>query len=132
MEQIKDLLEARGNQLQQLKHEKEKASAKAPEGSLRLCKHGNRTQYYHRNNPQDFNGIYIKEKDMGLARKLAQKDYDKKVLCSVEKELNAISKYLSELYTLKGERVRSKSELIIVDMFCYSHSKVAIGFGLMS
>lgn len=167
MEQIKDLLEARENQLQQLKKEKEKALAKAPEGSLRLCKHGNRTQYYHRNNPKDFNGVYIKEKDMGLARELAQKDYDKKVLCSVEKELNAINKYLStcpdkrveqiyeglhgerkkivtpiretneeyirkwqeeiyqgkefyedtpELYTLKGERVRSKSELIIADM----------------
>lgn len=167
MEQIKNLLEARGNQLQQLKKEKEKSLANAPEGSLRLCKHGNKTQYYHRNNPKDFNGVYIKEKDVGLARKLAQKDYDKKVLCSAEKELNAINKYLSscpdksveqiyeslhearqkiitpimepdeeyirkweeekyqgkefhegipELYTLKGERVRSKSELIIADI----------------
>ena len=167
MEQIKNLLEVRQNQLTQLKKEKEKAIEKAPDGSLRICKHGNKTQYYHRNNPKDFNGVYIKEKDVGLARKLAQKDYDKKVLCSAEKELNAISKYLSncpdksveeiyeglhverqkmivpiketdkeyvrkwqeekyqgkefhedtpELYTAKGERVRSKSELIIADM----------------
>lgn len=167
MEQIKNLLEARENQLKQLKKEKEKALEKAPEGSLRICKHGNKTQYYHRNNPKDFNGGYIKEKDIGLARQLAQKDYDKKVLCSAEKELNAINKYLlgcpdksveqiyeslhgarqkiitpimepdkeyirkweeekyqgkefyegtPELYTLKGERVRSKSELIIADI----------------
>lgn len=167
MQQIKNLLEARENQLQQLKKEKEKALLKAPEGSLRLCKHGSKTQYYHRNNPKDFNGVYIKEKDMGFARKLAQKDYDKKVLCSAEKELNAIHRYLEscpdksveqiyenlheerqkiitpivetdeeyirkweeekyegkgfqegtpEFYTSKGERVRSKSELIIADI----------------
>lgn len=167
MEQIKKLLKERENQLQQLKKEKEKALIKAPEGSLRLCKHGNKTQYYCRNNPKDFNGVYIKEKNIDLARKLAQKDYDKKVLGSVEQELRAINKYFSgypkecaeqiyedlhverqkiivpiketdeayirrwqeekyqgkefrgdtpELYTQKGERVRSKSELIIADI----------------
>lgn len=167
MEPIKKLLEERANQLLKIKKEKEKALVKAPDGSLRLCKHGNKTQYYHRNNPKDFNGIYIKEKDIELARQLAQKDYDKKVFCCAEKELHAINKYLlscpktsveeiyeglhvarqkmivpiketdkeyvrkwqeekyqvkafhedtPELYTAKGERVRSKSELIIADM----------------
>ena len=167
MEQIKKLLKERENQLQQLKKEKEKALVKAPDGSLRLCKHGNKTQYYYRNNPKDFNGVYIKEKDLDLARQLAQKDYDKKVLGAVEQEMRAINKYLTsypkecaeeiyeslhverqkiivpiketdeeyirkwqeeryqgkefhedtpELYTQKGERVRSKSELIIADM----------------
>lgn len=167
MEQIKNLLEARENYLQQMKKEKEKALLKAPEGSLRICKHGKKTQYYHRNNPKDFNGVYIRENDIKFAQKLAQKDYDKKVLCAVEKELSAINKYLSsypeksveqiyeslhgerqkiitpvvetdseyirkweektyqgkdfyegtpKLYTLKGERVRSKSEMIIADM----------------
>ena len=101
-----------------------------------------------------------------MARKLAQKDYDKRVLDSVEKELYAVEKYLMlsphilakdiyenlqeerrklinpiteskedfisnwenteyvgktfeafapMLYTAKGERVRSKSEVIIAD-----------------
>ncbi len=167
MGQIKEILEKRANELQQWKKEKEEALQKAPHGSLRLCKHGNKTQYYYRNNPKDSNGIYIKDKDIELAKKLAQKDYDKKVLCCAEKELNAISKYLlncpeksvediyeglhierqkiivpiretdeeyvrkwqekeyqgkgfdedaPEFYTIKGERVRSKSELIIADM----------------
>lgn len=167
MEQIKKMLQSREKQLQKIKKEKEKALAKAPEGGLRLCQHGDKIQYYHRNNPKDFNGIYIKEKDIELAKQLAQKDYDKKVLCCVEKELNAINKFLlncpdkgveqiyenlhegrkriitpiketdekyvqkwqeeiyqgkefyedtPELYTMKGERVRSKSELIIADM----------------
>ena len=124
-------------------------------------------QYYQRNDPKDFNGTYIREKDIHLAQGLAQKDYDQKVLRSIEQELNAIIKYLSnypityaeqiyeklhkerralvepivepeeqyidkweavpyqgkgfsedtpEFYTAKGERVRSKSELIIADL----------------
>ena len=73
--------------------DKEKSLAEAPEGSLRLCQHGDKIQYYHRNNPKDFNGVYIKEKDRELAKQLAQKDYDKKVLTCAEKELNAIDKF---------------------------------------
>ena len=167
MNQIKNLLEERVNQLQQLKQEKEKALTKVPEGGLRICKHGSRVQFYHRSVPGDFNGVYIKEKDIELAKQLAQKDYDKKVLSSVEQELHALRKYESccpkksaeeiyeslhverqkiitpimetdaeyiqkweqenyhgkefqeeapEFYTSKGERVRSKSEIIIADM----------------
>lgn len=167
MEQIKNLLEAREKYLLRLKQEKEKALKMAPEGSLRLSVRGKKTQYYQRNNPKDFNGTYICEKDVGLAQKLAQKDYDQKVLSGIEKELNVIRKYLSdypatnieqlyeklhkerrklvnpiiepeeqyiynwenvtyqgkefdedmpEIYTARGERVRSKSEVIIADI----------------
>lgn len=167
MNKIKNLLEARKSHLLQLKKGKEESLKIAPEGSLRICSHGGRTQYYHRNDPKDFNGVYIKEKDVELAQKLAQKDYDKKVLASIEKELNATEKYLAsikekcveqiydnlhkerkklivpvlqpedayiekwqnlkyqgkefkdgvpEFYSSKGERVRSKSEVIIADL----------------
>jgi len=187
MEQIKKILQERETQLQQLKKEKEKALTKAPEGSLRLCQHGDKIQYYHRNNPKDFNGVYIKEKDIELAKQLAQKDYDKKVLTSAERELGAINKFFlnypdksveeiyenmhegrkriitpimeteeqyvqqwqqetyqgktfpedtPELYTQKGERVRSKSELIIADMlnkagipYRYEYPLYIKGFG---
>lgn len=167
MEQVKNLLEAREKQLLQLKAEKEKALLSAPKGSLRVCSHGDKTQYYYRQDPKDCNGVYIREKEIALAQKLAQKDYDKKVLASIEKELNAIHKYFAyypdrsveevynklhekrqklivpiaesdeeyiykwesvkyqgkefrddtpEFYTAKGERVRSKSEVIIADV----------------
>lgn len=105
MEQIKNLLETREKQLLQIKKEKEKALRKVPEGSLRICKRGEKAQYYHRNNPKDFNGVYIREKDIGLAQKLAQKDYDKKVLCNTEKELNVIRKYLSNYPTKCAEQI---------------------------
>lgn len=166
MEQLKEQMVARENYLIHLKEEKEKALKASPEGKLRICSHGNRTQYYKREDPKDFNGVYIRDSDVKLARKLAQKEYDKKVLFSVEKELQAIKKYFSnipatspeqiyeslhrarkklvvpikqpleeyvqewenvsyqgkvfeegvpQMYTAKGERVRSKSEVIIAD-----------------
>ena len=166
MEEIKTMLEQREKYLHLLKKEKERALKVAPEGSLRISRNRNMTQYYKRINPKDSNGTYIREEDMKTAYQLAQKDYDQKVLKSIEKELKAISKYkeaypdksaeqiyeslhlarqrliqpikesdeefiarwesveyvgkdfsydTSEHYTAKGERVRSKSEVIIAD-----------------
>lgn len=166
MKKIKKTLEERKEILLRIKKEKQKALRSGPEGFLRVCKHGKKMQYYHRLDSKDLNGVYIKEKDRKLAQKLAQKDYDGRVLKSVEEEIKAIEKYFSclpkiaaeeiyealhsgrqqlvkpicettqqyiknwenvtyegkgfgaetaKLYTEKGERVRSKSEVIIAD-----------------
>ena len=167
MNQSKNVLEEREKYLLQIKAEKERALQSAPEGSLRICSHGDKTLYYRRNDPKDYNGVYIKGKDIPVAEALAQKEYDKKVLRVINKELQAIDKYHSnypnivaeqiyerlhkerqklvipmlepdekyihewenvkyngnvfsedmpEFYTSKGERVRSKSEVIIADL----------------
>lgn len=105
MEEIFKMLEMRQNQLLKVKKEKEKALMNAPEGNLRVCCHGNRVQYYLRNDPKDFSGVYIKNKDLSVAQKLAQKDYDRKVLGTVERELNVIHKFLAEYPQLCAERV---------------------------
>lgn len=166
MNEIQSMLDAREKYLLQLSKEKEKALEKAPEGSLRISKKGNIYQHYQRTNPEDNTGKFIRQKDMNLTRKLAQKDYDEKVIRACEQELSAIHKYLktcpditaeevyeslhkerqrlinpihetdeefvkqwekasyvrkgfpagfAEYYTNKGERVRSKSEIIIAD-----------------
>jgi len=166
MENIQGMLKERANMLKKLKKEKEKSLQTAPEGYLRIGKNKDRVQYYHRTNPKDFTGKYLTKGEKELAQILAQKDYDKKVLNSAEKELDAIEKYFSkipvasaeelydalheerkklvvpiiepmeefaeewqnvqykgkefdedvpEIYTAKGERVRSKSEVIIAD-----------------
>lgn len=166
MKTIKNVLESRKEQLLKLKKDKERALKSMPEGYLRICKKGKQVQYYYRRDPKDFNGVYIPQKNIGLARKLAQRDYDEKVVVSIERELKAIEKCLigtaaisaeeiygslheerrklicpieepeegfvsnwesveyigkdfdafaPKLYTAKGERVRSKSEVIIAD-----------------
>ena len=105
MEKTRKLLKKRQEQLLKLKREKEKALMNAPEGMLRVCRHGNRVQYYLRNDPKDFSGVYIRGKDISLAQKLAQKDYDKKILNTVEKELNAIDKYFMGYPEINAEQV---------------------------
>ena len=105
MEEIRKLLKEREEFLLQLKREKEKALKTAPEGLLRVCSSGNRLQYSQRTDPKDFNGIYIKEKDIRLARGLAQKDYDQKVLKVIEKELGCIEKYFSNYPKYSVEQV---------------------------
>ncbi|MBQ9990477.1 MAG: hypothetical protein IJP31_06000 [Lachnospiraceae bacterium] len=167
MEQVKKILEARENYLLQIKREKEKAVGEAPDGTIRICSREGRTQYYLRKNPKDSNGVYLQKDKLKLVQQLVQKEYDKKVIYTIEQELNAIKKYLlkyphvnaeqiymmlhkerqklivpireseedfiarweavefqgkymdeeaPEFYTQKGERVRSKSEVIIADI----------------
>lgn len=167
MNQIKTILSARKQYLSKLKEEKLKSLAAAPPGSLRLCRNEKRVQFYHKTTAGDHVGNYIRQQNIQLAQALAQKDYDQKVLRSIESELHAIQSFLKtfpelpvesiyetlhptrqalvtpirepdaqyiqnwqameyqkkpfaddapELYTTNGERVRSKSEIIIADL----------------
>lgn len=138
----------------------------SPDGTLRVTKKRKIYQYYHRKNVDDTEGRYIQREDEALAIALAQKDYDKKLLISLEQQLKTIERFLkdydsdapqlvyekltearktlvkpeflsdeeyvrqwmsvpysglpfskedAEYYTAKGERVRSKSEILIAD-----------------
>ena len=138
----------------------------APEGSLRIVTKRNKHQYYHKINRGDTEGKYIPRKDRPLAARLAQKDYDNKLLKVLEEQKRAIDRFLKdydpdaaqqvyekltdprkelvtpeflsdeefirqflsqpytrpgfkstdpEFYTDNGERVRSKSEILIAN-----------------
>ena len=139
---------------------------KAPEGSLRIVKHGKGYQCYHKKKSSRVNGEYIRSSEKNLIKLLIQKAYDQKVLPAAEKQYAAIHHFLEhydadafvriyentteirkesidpielpdsdfrkrweavpfipkemdknipEHYTGKGERVRSKSEVMIAD-----------------
>lgn len=79
-----------------------------PEGSLNISfHHKNKVQYYHKL-AIGAKGEYIKVEDKDLAIKLAQKDYNKKVLKSIDKELQAIKKYISTYPKITAEQVYEK------------------------
>lgn len=152
--------------LTKLISEKEKALSKCIEGSLRVARHGKNYQYYWRKDQKDPSGKYIRNEDVEIVKRLAQKEYDKKILNLAKKEnkllmafLNSVDRnwmigvyhsihdgkkqYINpvivddetfvkewesysyngkafpegypEYYTKKGERVRSKSEIIIAN-----------------
>lgn len=163
----KEQLVERCQYLQKVEKEKENALLKAPLGTLRVMQQGENMRYYVRKEEYPNDTIYLPKEKLNLARDLAQKDYDQKVLKAVSKELTAINKYIQhcpsiraeqiyetlhkgkqslvtplcpsdeeyvqdweaveyegkpfsenvpEFYSMKGERVRSKSEVIIADM----------------
>ena len=78
MENIRHLLEAREEQLMKIKKEKEISLASAPEGTLRVCSHGNRMQYFLRNDPKDFSGRYLGKKTGILHKRWHKKTMMKK------------------------------------------------------
>lgn len=105
MKEIKTLVENRKEVLLRLKKEKEKALQNVPQGTLRIYHFGNRTQYYHRRDEKDSSGVYMPKAEHDLARKLAQKEYNQKVLRAVERELTALQKYLSAYPEFPAEQI---------------------------
>lgn len=77
----------------------------APEGYLRLSKSQGCIQYYHCINDEKQNGTYIQKKNLELAKKLAQKSYDEKVLKYANKTQQYIRKLLKEYDDNKIEKI---------------------------
>lgn len=94
---LKENVESRQEYLLTVLQDKEHACKNAPTGILRASSHGNKYQYYIRNNSKDINGKYIPEKNRQLAVKLAQKEYDMKIIKAARKELFHIQR-LSTYY----------------------------------
>lgn len=138
----------------------------APDGSLRISSKWNKQQYYHKTDPDNPRGKYITVQNRPLAVRLAQKDYDTRLLKVLNEQQKAIDHFLNDFdpeaaekiyislseqrkalvtpeylsdgefvrqwssrpytrpgfkeddpgfYTANGERVRSKSEILIAD-----------------
>ncbi len=74
-----------------------KAPKNSPPGHLRIAQKGGKGPYfYHYTSPKDFNGKYIRRKQLPLAKALAQKDYTLKLIKLLEKECTALSEYLAQ------------------------------------
>ena len=69
----------------------------APAGRLRSCRVGNNVNFYYREMPESRKGKYIKRSGDGLVCRLAQKEYDEKVLKLANLELGKLNN-LKEFY----------------------------------
>lgn len=166
MKNYSQYLSNQEKKIDEMIHNIKESLAKAPEGGLRIIHNHGSSQYYIRKNDGETGWKYIKKQDISLAKGLAQREYDRKLLKILEKDKNKIQhswngteeeelkrayeelsddrkklvtprilsdeefvrqwksreykgKYISdeipEIYTEKGERVRSKSEKLIAD-----------------
>lgn len=62
----------------------------APEGSLTITRKGTRTWYRHRIPGKPPRSLYINQKNKALIYRLAQKRYDRKLLCAIKLELSQV------------------------------------------
>lgn len=160
-------IEKRLAELQNLLFTKKKSYEKAPKGRIRISQNGGHPEYYLVTERGSLRGKYLPHSQKTLARQLAQKDYDARLIKLLQKEISALQNYMKqtsngraipELYdslcparrslitpailtneqyaarwqdvswtgrpfesdapyicTARGERVRSKSEVIIAD-----------------
>ena len=93
---LTEQLKARRLQLQNVLELKLKSQKTSPQGHLRIVHpaDGRPPQYYHLTDPKDFNGNYIPRAQNQLIRKLAQKDYDLKLIKLLQAQLRALDKLL--------------------------------------
>ena len=80
--------------LHDVKTKKESQLNKTVTGHLRVVRTGKRVQFFLRERPDDRSGRYIRKKDIGIAKAIAQKDYDVKLLAAVSHELAQCRKCL--------------------------------------
>ena len=165
--QLAPLIKKRLAELQNLLFTKKKSYEKAPQGRIRISQNGGHPEYYLVTERGSLRGKYLPHSQKTLARQLAQKDYDARLIKLLQKEISALQNYMKqtsngraipELYdslcparrslitpailtneqyaarwqdvswtgrpfesdapyicTARGERVRSKSEVIIAD-----------------
>lgn len=101
---MKDLLEQKLKEADQLIMKAEKSFKKAPEGTLVLSQSNGTVQYYHKTKGEQKKGDYISTKNRRLILALAQKDYDLRFIKVMKKQRNKLCqaiKLLSNINFLK-------------------------------
>lgn len=85
------------DQVKNLKEQIEKNLKRAPEGSLTVSKSKNTIQFFHKENPKEKKGKYIKKTNKKLITQLAQKDYDQLLFRALEKRELKLKKMLKNI-----------------------------------
>ena len=81
--------------LESLAADKRKALEVVPEGFLRAARHKKSVQYFQRTKDSGKNGIYLNAGRKELARALAQKEYDRRILDAADQEGKLLSPLLA-------------------------------------
>ena len=91
MNHFKKILEKKEQEVERMIEKLEKRLQNAPGDALRVSKSHNIVQYYHKNIEKgDLQWKYLKKEDSSLAKKIAQRDYDQKLLVILKRSLKKI------------------------------------------
>ncbi len=84
-------------ELENIVEQTKNALVKAPEGKLRIKDGGKKPQYYYKTKENSIKypqGKYLKQSEKEIAKAVAQRDYDEKLLYVAEKQLKHLKKLL--------------------------------------
>ena len=108
---MKALLIVLSKRLHELKEAEKKACqelADAPDGRMRISKQKGFLRFYHVTEANNHRGTYIKKENEQLARDLAQKDYNIKLVNSIKQEKKAIEAFLKGYPKISPEDTYAK------------------------
>ena len=98
-------LSERLDAIEQIINSKESAIAHAPAGGIRVLQRKDSFQVYYRKDGTDTNGVYLTKDKWKLAKALAQKEYDQKVLHVLKAERSILARYLKQLTSRTVEQI---------------------------
>ncbi|MBP3900302.1 MAG: hypothetical protein J6D53_02420 [Blautia sp.] len=93
---ITEILREERNTLSHVIREADKRLEKAPEGKVRIAKHGKGVQFYLRRQGKDHSGSYIRAAEREKAYSLIQKDYDLSVIRLATEQAGVIDRFLKK------------------------------------
>lgn len=108
---LKQMLEQEKKHLKIIVQKAKENLKNVPEGTLRISCSKNRVQYYHSTKNGKYNGIYIPKTEQELVKRLAQKDYDEKILSCAQKRLMQIDKILIDYEDDEIEQIYTKQHV---------------------
>lgn len=94
---VENTLKKEAQELKKIIREAEKREKRGPTGTLRISKKKNGVEYYIKNNDREektVNGYYVRKNELKIAKEIAQRDYDTKLLKNAKSRLHAIEIFL--------------------------------------
>lgn len=121
MKTIETILRAEACQLERIASEARKRLLTVPEGRLRIMRKGNGVEYYYKNehkNGRYDNGRYMKKSEVKLAKELAQRDYDERLVKNAEERIKAIETFLEKYRKTSLKYLYQKLNLYRRELVC--------------
>ena len=107
---IPELLAARLNELKTVLGKMQRSVKTPPPGRLRISQKSHYTEFYHITSSSNSRGTYISKSKISLARQLAQKDYDSKIIAALKEEIRATQRYLKQIWGGTGNSQKAFRE----------------------
>lgn len=115
MENLKQILYEKQLELEEIEKTNKKTLERLPEGYVNISKNKNSIQYYWRKD--DGTETYINKKNRSIIKKLAQKEYEKKVQIIVKKNKKCLRDMLDKYEfdeTLKAyDKISDKKKMFV-------------------